>query len=143
MQQIADRSTNPYTVGIENTYVTLELMIPALLAVLVQWGLVRRRWLRAAGERGSDALALGHDRAWRGLVILNPIGLAVVAHDAANAPGPTACGSIFATVTAAVAGVLVVMASIECYIRGRILRRRQAASRAQRSRRAQRGQRTS
>src|SRR5258707_15899441 len=50
IQKIADRSHNPYTVGVENTYITLELIVPALLAVLMQWGLVRRRWLRAHGD---------------------------------------------------------------------------------------------
>ena len=47
---IAAHSTNPYSVGVEETYITIELVIPALLAVLVQWGLVRRRWLGSAGE---------------------------------------------------------------------------------------------
>ena len=48
---------------------------PALLAVLVQWGLVRRRWLRAAGE---DDLTRWPwvATAVAGLVILNPFGLA-------------------------------------------------------------------
>ena len=49
-QTIADRSANPTTVGAENVAITLELVIPALLAVLVQWGLVRRRFLRSAGQ---------------------------------------------------------------------------------------------
>ena len=61
--------------GVENTSITLELVIPALLAVLVQWGLVRRRWLRAAAEDDFTrwpwiATAVA------GLVILNPFGLA-------------------------------------------------------------------
>ena len=48
---------------------------PRSLAVLVQWGLVRRRWLRAAGEDDFTrwpwiATAVA------GLVILNPFGLA-------------------------------------------------------------------
>src|SRR6185503_7564747 len=38
IQRIADHSTNPGTVGIENTYITIELIVPALAAVLVQWG---------------------------------------------------------------------------------------------------------
>src|SRR5438309_8140920 len=32
---ISSRSTNPFTVGVEETYITLELVVPALLAVLV------------------------------------------------------------------------------------------------------------
>ena len=55
-------STNPYHGRRRATpHVALELLIPVLLTVLVQWGLVRRRWLRAAGERGFDALAVDHD----------------------------------------------------------------------------------
>ncbi len=51
IQMIADHSTNPFTVGTENMSITLELVVPALLAVLVQWGLVRRRWLRFGRRR--------------------------------------------------------------------------------------------
>jgi len=123
---IALRSANPYTMGIENTIITLEIMIPALLAVLVQWGLARRRWLLALG--GEDLTRWP----WvttviASLAILNPIGLTVIAstleRSAANF-----MWQYFATVAAAVAAVLVVMALIECYIRGRILRRLLAAS---------------
>ena len=126
VERIAERSTNPFTVGVENTHVTLELLIPALLTVLVQWGLVRRRWLRAAGDEDLTRWP------WvttvvAGLLILNPIGLAVVATTLERS-GSEFMWQYFAMVTAAVAGVLVVMALIECYIRGRILRRRLAAS---------------
>ena len=126
VERIAERSTNPFTVGVENTHVTLELLIPALLTVLVQWGLVRRRWLRAAGDEDLTRWP------WvttvvAGLVILNPIGLAVVA-TTLDRSGSEFMWQYFAMVTAAVGGVLVVMALIECYIRGRILRRRLAAS---------------
>src|SRR5207247_7587839 len=77
VQSIADRSTNPYTIGIENLTITLELLVPALLTVLVQWGLVRRRWLHV---RGVEDLTRWP---WvttvvAGLVTLNPIGLDVV-----------------------------------------------------------------
>jgi Na+/serine symporter len=113
-------------VGVENTHVTLELLIPALLAVLVQWGLVRRRWLRAAGDEDLTRWP------WvttvvAGLVILNPIGLAVVATTLERS-GSEFMWQYFAMVTAAVGGLLVVMAAIECYIRARMLRRRPAAS---------------
>jgi len=123
---IASRSANPYTTGIENTIITLEIMIPALLAVLVQWGLARRRWLLALGDEDLTRWP------WvttviASLVILNPIGLTVITstleRSAANF-----MWQYFATVAAAAAAVLVVMALIECYIRGRILRRLLAAS---------------
>src|SRR6267154_2758060 len=75
IRKIADRSHNPYTVGVENTYITLELIVPALLAVLVQWGLVRRRWLRAHGDEELTRWPWV-TTAVAGLVILNPFGLA-------------------------------------------------------------------
>jgi hypothetical protein len=122
IQKIADRSTNPYTVGVENTYITLELVIPALMAVLVQWGLVRRRWLRATGEDDltrwpwvTTVLA--------GLVILNPFGLAFLQATLKHSPSDF-MWEFTATVTAASLGGLLVMAWIECYIRERMLHRR-------------------
>jgi hypothetical protein len=126
VERIAERSTNPFVVGIENAHITLELLIPALLTVLVQWGLVRRRWLRAAGEEDltrwpwvTTALA--------GLLILNPLGLSFVW--SALRPGAADLLHEFVrAVTAAGAGALVVMAAVECYIRGRMLRRRLSAS---------------
>ncbi len=122
VQKIADRSTNPYTVGTENTHITLELVIPALLAVLVQWGLVRRRWLRAAGAED-----LTHwpwiTTAIAGLVLLNPFGLAFL-QSTLKRSGGDFMWEFTATVTAVVLGALLVMAWIECYIRERILRRR-------------------
>ena len=61
--------------------------MPALLVVLMQWGLVRRRFLRATG---ADDLTLWPwlTTAAAGLAILNPIGLALV-WMALNAPRPT------------------------------------------------------
>jgi hypothetical protein len=132
IQKIADRSTNPGTVGIENTYITIELIVPALMAVLVQWGLARRRWLRTAG-----ADDLGH---WpwittgvAGLVILNPLGLAFLGTTLRHSPSDF-LWEFFATVTVAVLCALLVAVWIECYIRDRILRRRAASAGSQPSR---------
>ena len=127
VQTIADRSTDPYTLGVENTYITLELVIPALLAVLVQWGLVRRRWLRVAGEEDL-ARWPWFTTAIAGLVILNPIGLAFLQATLKHSVSDS-MWQFTATVTAGVLGVLLVMAWVECYIRERILNRRPAASR--------------
>ncbi|MCX7311950.1 MAG: hypothetical protein WCG92_22560 [Hyphomicrobiales bacterium] len=125
VQKIADSSTNPYTVGIENRHITLELVVPALLVVLVQWGLIRRSWLRSAGDHEftrwpwvTTALA--------GLTILNPFGLAflsgTLAHDASDL-----MWEFTATVTGVALGGLLVMAWVECYIKDRMLNRRPAA----------------
>lgn len=120
--RIAERSTNPYTVATERTHIALELLIPALLLVLVQWGLVRRRSLVVTGQ---DDVTLWPwlTTTLAGLVILNPIGLAFVW--AAIRQSPTDWLREVATLVAAAGtGAVVVMAAIECYIRGRIRRRR-------------------
>jgi hypothetical protein len=126
VQMIADRSANPYTIGGENTSITLELVIPALVAVLVQWGLVRRRRLRTIGE---DDLSRWPwvTTAVAGLVLLNPFGLAFLQGTLKDSPSDF-MWDFMATVTAAVLGTLLVMAWIECYIRERILNRRSGAS---------------
>jgi hypothetical protein len=126
IQMIADRSTNPYTVGTENTSITLELVIPALLTVLVQWGLVRRRWLRAAAEDDFTRWPWIMT-AVAGLVILNPVGLAFVQGTLKHSGGDF-MWEFTATVTGAGLAALLVMAWIECYIRDRILNRRVASS---------------
>jgi hypothetical protein len=121
VQWIADHSTNPFTIGVENIHIMLELLIPMLLTVLVQWGLVRRRWLRVGGERDLTRWP------WvttvvAGLVILNPLGLAIVASALQRSPTDF-MWPLMAQAAAAAALLLVVMAAVECYIRGRILQR--------------------
>jgi hypothetical protein len=124
IQVIADRSTNPFTVGIENAHITIELIVPALIAVLVQWGLVRRRWLRI---RGEDDLSRWP---WvttivAGLVVLNPLGLDLLGQ--AISYGASNWMRDFVRILAwSGAGALIVMTLIEYYIRGRMLRRRSA-----------------
>jgi hypothetical protein len=125
IQRIADRSNNPYTVGVENTYITLELIVPALLGVLVQWGLVRRRWLRLHGDEELTRWPWV-TTAVAGLVILNPIGLAFLG-GTLNRSGGDLLWEFVATVTGAGLAALLVMAWIECYIRERMLNRRLGA----------------
>lgn len=126
IQKIADHSTNPHTVGIENANIVIELIVPAVLTVLTQWGLLRRRWLRA---RGDDDFTLWP---WittvvAGLVLLNPLGLAIL-KSSIRPGGGDLLTDLWRAVAAIAAFVLVVMAVIECYIRGRKLRRRRAAA---------------
>src|SRR6185369_9569650 len=125
IQKIADRSHNPYTVGVENTYITLELIVPALLAVLVQWGLVRRHWLRARGDEGLTRWPWV-TTAVAGLVTLNPIGLAFLG-GTLNRSSKNLLWEFVATVTGAGFAALLVMAWVECYIRERMLNRRLGA----------------
>jgi hypothetical protein len=126
VQWIADHSIHPFTIGVENIHITLELLIPMLLTVLVQWGLVRQRWLRVGGERDLTRWP------WvttvvAGLLILNPLGLAVVSSALQRSPTDF-MWPLMAEASAAAALLLVVMAAVECYIRGRILRRSDRAS---------------
>jgi hypothetical protein len=128
VQAIARRSINPGTVGIENGHIVIELVIAGLLAVLVQWGLVRRRWLRAAALDDFTrwpwvATVIG------GLVVLNPAGLGIIGTALRRSQAEVLWG-LWATVAAGAALVLVVMTLIECYIRRRILRRRLAPAKA-------------
>jgi hypothetical protein len=122
---IADRASNPFKFAREQDMpITLEILVPAVFAVLVQWGLVRRRWLRAVGEEDMSlwpwiATAVG------GLVVLNPFGLSILAA-ALNQSGTDWLAQFWAVVVAAGVAVLIVMAAIEYYIRGRIRRRRTA-----------------
>jgi hypothetical protein len=122
----ADRSSNPFSIAIENTAVALEFIVPALVAVLVQWGLVRRRWLRL---RGEDDLSL-----WPwiatvvgGLAILNPYGLDIVGQAITYTP-TNWLRDMVRTIALSGAAALLAMVFLETYIRGRILRRRLAES---------------
>jgi hypothetical protein len=122
----ADRSSNPFSIAIENTAVALEFIVPALVAVLVQWGLVRRRWLRL---RGEDDLSL-----WPwiatvvgGLAILNPYGLDIVGQAITYTP-TNWLRDMVRTIALSGAAALLAMVFLETYIRGRMLRRRLAES---------------
>jgi hypothetical protein len=120
----ADRSTNPFSIAIENTAVALEFIVPALVAVLVQWGLVRRRWLRL---RGEDDLSLWPWIATMvgGLAILNPYGLDIIGQ--AISYGPTNwLRDMVRTIALSGVAALLAMVFLETYIRGRMLRRRLA-----------------
>jgi len=122
---IAEHSTNPYSIGTEQTYIKLELIVPAMLAVLVQWGLIRRRWLRVMGEEELTSWP------WvstvvAAIVILNPVGLAFLTDSIGHSPTEL-LWQLFAISTVIVLVVLLVAASVECYIRDKILRRRLAS----------------
>jgi hypothetical protein len=128
IQMLADHSTNPFSVGTENTSIAVELVVPALLAVLVQWGLVRRRWLRSIGDDDftrwpwiTTGLA--------GLIILSPYGLAFLQSTLRFGAGGDFMWEFTATVTGVVLAVLLVIAYVECYIRDRMMNRRRPASR--------------
>jgi hypothetical protein len=119
---IENRSSNPFNISELNVQVGLELVIPALVAVLVQWGLVRRRWLRV---RGLNDLSRWP---WvttviAGLVVLNPIGLEIVSGAVRRSP-TNWLWELWLMIALGGALIVVVMAAIECSFRARMLRRR-------------------
>jgi len=124
VERIAERTTSRHALGFENASITLEILVPALLTVLVQWGLVRRRWLRAAGEEDLTRWP------WvttviAGFAILNPFGLAIVWSALREFSADWFKGFADMAMASGV-GALLVVGLIECYIRGRMLRRRLA-----------------
>jgi len=122
------RATDPFQVAMENSAIALQLVVPALAAVLVQWGLTRRRWLRLRGEEDLSlwpwiATIVG------GLAILNPYGLDVIGQAIGHAvgQGPSAwLRDAVRTVALGGTAALLVLVFVETYIRGRMLRRRLA-----------------
>lgn len=122
VQGNATRPANPFAVGKENATVALEFIVPALLAVLIQWGLVRRHWLRV---RGEDDLTRWPwiATAVAGLAILNPYGLDAAGQAITYRPTHW-LREYVGVIAVGAAGALIAMALIEYYIRDRMLRRR-------------------
>jgi hypothetical protein len=123
----AGRSLRAAAFDRNNLKLALELLVPLLLAILVQWGLLRRRWLRARGAEDLSrwpwvATTIG------GLVVLNPVGLDFVhsALPALRRPPNEWSQHVPAMAAAGAALALLVMAWIEYYIRSRMLRGRLA-----------------
>lgn len=112
--------------GPKDTAVTLEFIVPALLAVLAQWGLIRRRWLR---NRNEDDLTLWPWFATlvAGLVVLNPVALDLLGQELAFRTGAWPRDTV-RTIVLGGAGALIAMTLVEYYIRGWIRRRRQVQS---------------
>ena len=124
VKSAADRSSNPFSLAIENTAIALEFVVPALAAVLVQWGLVRRRWLFMRGEEDLSlwpwiATVIG------GLAILNPFGLDVIGQAITYSQTNWLRDMVRTIVLSGIAALLA-MVFIETYIRSRMLRRRLA-----------------
>ncbi len=120
---IASRSSNPYSVGRDSFAVTIELIVPAVIGVLVQWGLIRRRWLWLKGQAAMTRwpwIATGV----AGLTILNPFGLDLLGQALTYHPGNMMRDLARAVAFGGIAALIAIGAA-EYYIRGRMLRRRQ------------------
>jgi hypothetical protein len=109
-----------------NLAMALEFIVPALIAVLMQWGLVRRRWLRLRGEEDLSRWPW-FTTAVAALAILSPFGLDALGQSFGQALGHRTSGwsrETMRTVTLGAAGAMLAMAVTEYYIRDRMRRRR-------------------
>ena len=119
-------STNPSLVlRAHDRLIATAFLLPALIAIVIQWRLVRRGWLRA---RGRD-----HATAWPWItfivacvVVLNPLGLAIFGSAITQSTTDWLRG-LWLTVALGIAAVLVLSGLLEWRIRGRKLRARAAA----------------
>jgi hypothetical protein len=121
LETIAAPSGNP-SVASEPTFLALELLVPALLAILIQWGLVRQRWLRAADQEDISRWPWFSTMA-SCVLALNPFGLAFI-WSALHAAASDSLKDFAIALVMGTAYALVVVGAIECYIRWRIQRRR-------------------
>ena len=122
---VTSGSLAPLSVGVKDVPVLLELLIPALVTILVQWGLVRRRWLK---RRGEDDLSRWP---WvttvvAGLAVLNPGGLGLLS-SALRIFGTEGLRDTSTMIALGGVAALIVMILIEISIRGRVIRRRHPA----------------
>lgn len=121
----AGRSTNPYMVGdAQDRALAASFLLPALIMLLVQWSLLRRRWLVAH--------RLEHRMLWPWFTIvlacllaLNPLGLAVIGSVIRQSTTDWLVG-LWTTIVAIACGVLLVLALTEWWLRRRWLARRAA-----------------
>jgi hypothetical protein len=118
-----DAPAGPFAVLTQARSTLIQLIVPALLAVLVIWGLVRRHWLQRRGESGFSrwpwiATAL------TGFAILNPGGLELLGQALTYQPG-NAMRDVARLATLGGLGLLAVVVLIEAWIRGRMQRRAQ------------------
>lgn len=121
----ARRSANPYLVGgAQDRALAASFLLPALIMLLVQWSLLRRRWLVAH--------RLEHRMLWPWFTIilacllaLNPLGLAVIGSVIRRSTTDWLVG-LWTTIVAIACGVLLVLALLEWWLRRRWLARRAA-----------------
>ncbi len=127
VEYIARRASDPFGIHQKTIQVAIQIVAPALFAILVQWGLVRHRWLRIRGDEDLSRWP------WvttivAGLAILNPIGLEFIA--SAIRQSPTDWLRQFTlTVTLSGLAALVLMGLVEYAVRGWMRRRRLGDSR--------------
>jgi hypothetical protein len=122
----ADSPGGPFAGLTEARAMLIEVIVPALIAVLMLWGLMRRHWLQRRGENGFSRwpwIATG----LAGLTILNPAGLEVLGQALAYHPS-NMMRDVARMIAFGGIGLLAVIVLLEAWIRGRMQRRTQPAA---------------
>jgi len=125
-EMIATRSTNPYTLGTAHDFaITAELLLPAVVLVLVEWRLLRRRWL-AARQFDYASTWPWVTMSVAGLVLCNRLAFEIVSSAVRQAPDDM-LATFWLKVTVAVVALLIGLGIMERNMRRRRLARRAAA----------------
>lgn len=120
------RSTNPYRLGsAQDAAIAAELLIPAFVLLLMQWRLLRRRWLVAH--------ELDHRSAWpwitmvvAGAVLCNRLAMEIISSAVRQAPDDM-LATFWLKVSIAVGGLLISLGLMEWNMRRRRIAQRAAA----------------
>jgi hypothetical protein len=117
-QFLADRSTNPHKMGFQfDVETSLEIVVPIVVGVVVQWQWLMRRWLEARGERRLSrwpwvATILA------AVVFLSPLGIEILKSAIVQSPTDW-FAALWLMVALIAGGILIVIALVEYYIRVR------------------------
>jgi hypothetical protein len=125
VEHIAVQSKNPdLSLRGRDEQIRTTLLIPMLIAIVIQWWFVRRGWMRARG--------LDHTTAWPWIttigaivVALTPIGLAILGAATAQSPTDWFRG-LWLVVALCFAGIVALAGAVEWWLRVRRLRRKGA-----------------
>lgn len=126
---VRSQGTSPYNLD-KNLEILLAMLLPGLLLVLIQWSLVRRRWLSLREPEGAYTGWPWITTVVAAVAVLSPPGLAIL-RSALRQSSTDWLREINLMLALGAGAVLAVAAVIECVIRVRMLRSRAvAASRA-------------
>ena len=123
VEAIATRSTNPYLLGsAQDAAITAELLIPAFILVLMQWRLLRRRWL-VAHQRDHRSTWPWITMVVAGAVLCNRLAMEVIGSAVRQAPDDM-LANFWLKICVAVGALLIGLGIMEWTIRRRRLSER-------------------
>lgn len=103
---IASRSTNPYLVGTQQDLaIAAELLIPAFVIILIQWRLLRRRWL-VAHERDPHSAFPWITLTIAALIAFNRLSFEIISSAVRQEPGDM-LAAFWLKISLAVGGALI------------------------------------